>query len=123
MRQSVVVKNFCTGPTWVPGVIVQQLGPLTYMIEVSERKFWKHHVDHVKDYSSKKLYSALESLESDNNEDVEFFTPMVRGSSEENNASSEESNTPTIISPDVDLELASATELPALGQVELTSCQ
>lgn len=29
MGQSVMVKNFHTGPTWIPGTTVQQLGPLT----------------------------------------------------------------------------------------------
>ena len=41
MGQSVMVKNFRTGPTWVLGIIVQQLGPLSYMIEVSAGQFWK----------------------------------------------------------------------------------
>ena len=90
MGQSVMVKNFRTGPTWMPGIIVQQLGPLTYMIEVSAGKFWKRHVDHVKDYPLKGLSSMSESPETDNEE--EFFVPPVQVSSEENNTSSEENN-------------------------------
>ena len=78
MGQSVMVKNFRPGPTWVPDIIAQQLGPLTYMIEISVGKFWKRHVDHVKDYPSKGLSSAPVNLESDNNEDDEFFAHLVR---------------------------------------------
>ena len=121
MGQSVMVKNFPAGPTWVPGVIAQQLGPLTYMIEISAGKFWKRHVDHVKDYPSKGLSSAPVNLESDNNEDYEFFAPLVRGSNEENNAASEECNTPITIAPAADPELASASGLPTSGREEQTS--
>ena len=121
MGQSVMVKNFRAGPTWVPGVIAQQLGPLTYMIEISAGKFWKRHVDHVKDYPSKGLSSAPVNLESDNNEDDEFFAPLVRGSNEENNAASEEGNTPTTIAPAADPELTSASGFPTSGREEQTS--
>ena len=40
------------------GVTVQQLGPLSYLVEISAGKFWKRHVDHVKDYPSKGLSSV-----------------------------------------------------------------
>ena len=56
--QSVMVRNFRMGPTWVSGVTVQQLGPLSYLVEISAGKFWKRHVDHVKDYPSKGLSSV-----------------------------------------------------------------
>ena len=62
MGRSVMVKSFCTRPTWVRGIIVQQLGPLTYMSEVSIGKFWKRHVDHVKDYPSKGLVKEVTLL-------------------------------------------------------------
>ena len=48
--QSVMARNFQAGAAWVPGVIVQQLGPLTYLIEVSEGRLWKRHIDQVKQY-------------------------------------------------------------------------
>ena len=54
------------------GVIVQQLGPLTYLVEISAGKFWKRHVDHVKDYPSKGLSSVPVS---DYNENDEFSAP------------------------------------------------
>ena len=115
-----MVKNFHTGPTWVPGIIVQQLGPLTYMIEVSARIFWKWHVDHVKDYPSKGLSSAPENPEADNNDD-EFSAPPVGVSGEENNASSEGSNTSTTSVLDSDPQVTSAMDCPTSNQVELPS--
>ena len=77
------------------------VGALTYMIEVFAGKFWKRHVDHVKDYPSKGLSLAPESPEADSNDD-EFFAPPVGVSGEENNASSEGSNTSTTSAPDSD---------------------
>ncbi len=41
--------NMRAGPNWVPRTIVQQLGPVTYLVDVSEGKLWKRHVDHLKD--------------------------------------------------------------------------
>ena len=31
---SVMVRNFSSGPDWIPGVIAQGLGPLTYLIDI-----------------------------------------------------------------------------------------
>ena len=46
--QSVMVKNLRPGPDWVPGVIVERLGLVTYSVETSENQMWKRHVDHMK---------------------------------------------------------------------------
>ena len=117
MGQSVMVKNFRTGPTWIPGTIVQQLGPLTYMIEVSAGKFWKRHVDHVKDYPSKGLSSVLESPESDNEE--EFFIPPAGVSSDKDNTLHEESNTSATSAQVVDPVVPRGIDQPIPGPVEL----
>ena len=38
-----------TAPTaWIPGVIVQQKGPLTYVVKVLDGLLWKRHVDHLR---------------------------------------------------------------------------
>lgn len=47
--QSVMARNFRPGAAWLPGVIAQQLGPLTYLVDVSNGRLWKRHVDHLKD--------------------------------------------------------------------------
>ena len=49
--QTVMAKNMRAGPSWVPGTIVQQLGPVTYLVDVSDGRVWKCHVDHLKDKS------------------------------------------------------------------------
>lgn len=47
---SVMVRNFSSGPDWVPGVVARRLGPLTYLIDVFDGRLWKRHVDHVKEF-------------------------------------------------------------------------
>ena len=42
------VPNLCPGDKWVPGVVLKQLGPVSYLIDVGEGKAWKRHVDHLK---------------------------------------------------------------------------
>ena len=33
---------------WIPGVVVQQKGPLTYIVKVCDGKMWKRHIDHLR---------------------------------------------------------------------------
>ena len=44
-----ILRNFSSGPDWVQGVVARRLGPLTYLIDVLDGRFWKRHVDHVKE--------------------------------------------------------------------------
>ena len=44
-----MARNLRDGPPWVPGVVVQVLGPLTYVIQVQGGQRWKRHVDHIRE--------------------------------------------------------------------------
>ena len=33
---------------WIPGVVIQQKGPLTYIVKVCDGKLWKRHIDHLR---------------------------------------------------------------------------
>ena len=68
--QSVMARNCRSGAAWLPGVIVQQLGPLTYLVDVSEGRLWKRHVDHIKDLHARPT------------ENETWPEPQVGGSSE-----------------------------------------
>ena len=46
--QNVQAHNFREGPRWSPGVIVERLGPLTYLVQVDTGVFWRRHVDHLR---------------------------------------------------------------------------
>ena len=47
--QSVMVRNLRPGPNWVPGVIVERAGPLSYVIETEDKQIWRRHVDQLKE--------------------------------------------------------------------------
>ena len=53
--QSAMARNLHPGPKWVPGVIVQSPGPLSYLIKTSKGQTWRWHVDHL----IKKLHTEL----------------------------------------------------------------
>ena len=49
--QAVMVRDFCPNACkWMKGVVVQQLGPVTYTVEV-EGKLLKRHVDHLRQWT------------------------------------------------------------------------
>ena len=52
MGQS-AMNNFYSGPDWVPVEIIQSQGLLTYLVDVGNGRFWKRHLDHLKDYTPK----------------------------------------------------------------------
>ena len=48
--QTVMARNFRAGEDWIPGVVMQQLGPLTYLVNVSDGRVWKRHVNFLKEF-------------------------------------------------------------------------
>ena len=46
--QNVMVKNFRNGPQWLPGVLVEQLGTLTFLVQLDNGMFWRRHVDQLR---------------------------------------------------------------------------
>lgn len=46
--QTVMEKNFRPGPDWTPAKIAERLGPLSYLVELSDGMLWRRHVDHLK---------------------------------------------------------------------------
>jgi hypothetical protein len=61
-----MARNFQAGAAWILGVIVQQLGPVTYLIEVSDGRLWKRHIDHVKRYVSQGPPMEADGMEEPN---------------------------------------------------------
>ena len=43
-----MARNFRPGREYLPGVVVQRLGPLTFLVEVKDGLLWRRHVDHLK---------------------------------------------------------------------------
>ena len=47
--RSVMARNLTPGPKWIPGVIVERAGPLSYVIETEDKQIWRRHVDQLKE--------------------------------------------------------------------------
>ena len=47
--QKVMAKNFRSGPKWIPAVIDEKLGPLSYLVKTVDGELWRRHVDHLKE--------------------------------------------------------------------------
>ena len=46
--QSVMARNIRSGPKWVPAVIEEKLGPLSYLVKTSQGELWRRHIDSLK---------------------------------------------------------------------------
>ena len=40
-----MARNMHPGPNWVPAVVIERLGPLTYLVEMADHLLWKRHID------------------------------------------------------------------------------
>ena len=43
----VMVRNFQEPNKWIPGIILQKLGPVTYRVEIANGKILKQHIEHL----------------------------------------------------------------------------
>lgn len=46
----VLVRNHRDGPDWIPGTIIEVLGPVTYIVQTDKGHKWKRHTDQIKDW-------------------------------------------------------------------------
>ena len=46
-----MAKNLRPGAAWVPGLVVERVGPLTYLVQVDDGGLWKRHIDHLHEQS------------------------------------------------------------------------
>ena len=46
--QRVMVRNYRSGPDWIPGTVTKALGPLTFLVCVENGQVWKRHIDQIK---------------------------------------------------------------------------
>eukprot|EP00731_Ephydatia_muelleri_P025658 Em0017g741a len=60
--QKVMARNFLQGLTWVPGVVTEVCGPVSYMVRVQPNIVWRRHVDHIKELQ---VFDALRRGEED----------------------------------------------------------
>ena len=47
--QRVMARNLRPGPKWIPGTIVGQNGPLSYVVQVKGGQVWKRHIEQLRE--------------------------------------------------------------------------
>ena len=78
------------------GVIVQQLGPMTYLVDVSGGRIWRRHIDHFKEYSPPQ---ASAPVASDSDVDIDVSIPATSTNPEGTTAPEVQTEPPTDSAP------------------------
>ena len=79
VNQHVHVRNFRpAGPKWIPGVILKQTGPVSFVVQVENGLVWKRHVDHLRQSTPTQDLIPVSPLPTSSQEDVDdntFISP------------------------------------------------
>ena len=76
--QTVMARNLRPGPDWVPTVVVERLGPLTYLVKTSNKLLWKRHIDLLRELSMRNSNTEPQEDTSPNDLEPEVCsTPTV----------------------------------------------
>ncbi|XP_063970819.1 uncharacterized protein K02A2.6-like [Lytechinus pictus] len=51
LNDTVLVKNFAAGPTWLRGIVTEKLNEVMYVIELQDGREVRRHVDHIRLYT------------------------------------------------------------------------
>ena len=97
--QTVWARDFRGSTKWVPGVVLQCTGPLTYMIQLDDKSLWKRHVDHLQSHvETQPNPSTLTATDDSESSDSPFIpiTPSTEPSltSDETSQSTTEQSQP-----------------------------
>ena len=60
--------NMHPGPVWVPTVVIERLGPLTYLVETTDYLLWKRHIDLLCERKVNNQVETPQSTESDSSD-------------------------------------------------------
>ena len=44
------MRNYCGGPTWLPGVVSHFYGPITYSVQLNSGVVWRCHIDQLRSF-------------------------------------------------------------------------
>ena len=81
--QRVMVKNLRPGDKWVPGTIIEQTGPLSYLVQVAGGLTWKRHIDHLRQMDDSPQQEPMSEEASSDKETMIHFPPSPTTSSTE----------------------------------------
>ena len=79
--QEVMARNLLPESKWVPGIIIQQLWPLTFLIQVKSGATLRHHFDHLpaRNGSDAPQPTATPSTIESGDTDTDVFIPESSG--------------------------------------------
>lgn len=81
------MRNFRSDPTWIPGVIIDKLAPLTYLVKVQGGLTWRRHIDHIKSLGNN---ATVESCNNDTDQESnDYYPPTPEPNSNNANASTQ----------------------------------
>ena len=60
-----MARNMHPGPDWVPAVVIERLGPLTYLVETIDHLLQKRHIDLLHELKMNSQVETPQSAESD----------------------------------------------------------
>ena len=61
----VMVRDYRFGTNWIPGVVVEVLGPVTYIVETDIGQRWKRHIDQIKRWIPRNVANSTSEDASD----------------------------------------------------------
>ena len=66
--QGVMARKIRPGPDWISGIIIEKLGPLSYLVETSAQQVWRRHMDQLRLFEKHKTQSEL-----DKSDELRFY--------------------------------------------------
>ena len=68
--QEVMARNFHDGDKWVPGMVIERKGPLSYTIQTESGMLWRRHIDQLRKLATSTANSADSPEESTSPYDI-----------------------------------------------------
>ena len=93
--QKVMVKNMCPGPDWIPAVIAQQLGPVSFLVDVKSGLRWKRHIDHIRELTALPMITPQANPQTSDGTDT-FISPSLTSASDSRAHVPQSASTPTV---------------------------
>lgn len=74
--QHAMVKNMRSGPPWIPGTVIQQIGLVTYLVDTGDGRPWKCHIDQMKEFRGTQAIDQPGITDSQSL-DLDIFVPVT----------------------------------------------
>lgn len=63
--QEVMTRNYRDGDKWVPGVVVERKGPLSYTVQTESGSLWRRHIDQLRELAGTANITANSAVNSE----------------------------------------------------------